>query len=259
MRLQSAWAKDKPILRDIKRTANRMPIRSGIYMLGHFGNFSKKLYNGDPGVKKSRAHSAYLVEGMESADYMSPDRFYQDLRLTAEEYVNMVYDLDGRQRMRYIELCAKTHPKVQVEKNALASPALFAESDVPKERASEIIAIHLYRMPFYALYKSANTALKIEKMKRKMAIPGRAGTKSLPPKKPEEDDFDSYVKQIEGRIRAIDNGKINPVEDEAFKEAFLDKASESSGGMDTDMVGFIGTMIGSKPLFDYVSKMLRKM
>jgi hypothetical protein len=254
VRLQSAWAKDKPILRDIKHTANRMPIRSGIYILGQFGNFAKRLYNGDNAVKKSKAHLDYLSEGMGNVEYMSPDRFYQDLRITAQEYAGMVYALDGRQRMRYIELCAKSHPKIPVEKNALASPALFAESDVPIERAEQVLALHLYRMPFYALYKSANTGLKIEKMKRKMAI----GGSKKPPPKPDEDDFDNYIKQIEGRIRSIDAGKIVPVDDESFKEAFLDKAAESSGSMDTDIIGFISTMMGSKPLFDYVSKMLRK-
>ena len=224
---------------EIRCRANVLPFKSMVYALSHA---KLKLYrsrNSNASMYGHRLTSQLrdLSSNIDALRYAatpsaaqlppeqpSPDDPERNSRLINSSiltYVDLFYTINKEERKSYIEsFNNQRKTKIKKERNLLIIPALMAELNQPKEEVSTHLFNNLYSMPFKVLHESSKSALHIGILEQNMAI------KSVPYETVER--FSKSMSRLESRIKAIEKGSINPIEDEDIKADFIEKASEFS-------------------------------
>ena len=216
--------------------ANLLPLRSLIYalsytkykvgMVDHIGAYARRLA---PQVRILNS----VAKSLGTANEINPDSLYRSIEGSVTPYVEMFYALEKEKREAYLNsLDGYAKPKhIRPEQNLLLVPALMAERGIPKEEVVSGLSRALYKAPFKALYDSSKAALHIALLEESMAI------KKVPDRMLK--DFSGSLTMLKSVIERIEEGEIEPHEDEKVKRRFISEAVAFSEASDVWVADFI--------------------
>ena len=229
---------------EIRCRANLLPFKSIKYALQHakLKLHGTRKSNANLYVQKLQSKLKELDGTMDSfrdSVDIDPDRHSGELKSALDLYVELFYCISREERRQYINsFNATRYGGIIPQRNLLIIPALMAELNEPEQELSRALFCKLYCMPFKVLHESSKSALHVGILEQNMAII------SVPYKNVER--FSNSMSRLESRIKTIDEGSINPHEDEDLKADFIEKAAEFSNDTKIDIMDLISERVGTQ-------------
>jgi hypothetical protein len=235
--------RSKGLSLEIRCKANRLPLKSMLYAISHArAKLSKPKTNANLYVHKLASHTrdlGFKIDSLNGSVDPNPDDNSDSIKSAVGLYVDLFYTISKEERKRYMEeFNEQKNRKITNERNLLIIPALMAELNMPKEEISDGLFHQLYRMPFKVLHDSSKSALHIGILEQNMAI------KSVPYETVEK--FSASMSRLEQRIKQIEQGRINPQDDEDLKADFIEKAADFSKKTEINIIDLISERVGTQ-------------
>lgn len=173
------------------------------------------------------------------SDPDDPDMHSKSIETATNTYVDLFYSVGKEERKSYIEsFNSARKTKIKPERNLLVLPALMAELKMPKAEVSSAIFRSLYKMPFKILHESSKAALHVALFEQNIAI------RTIPYGTVES--FSKSMQMLETKIKDVENGVIQPQEDEDTKANFIDEAAKFSKDTEINIVDIISEKVGTE-------------
>lgn len=257
-RAVKAKSVNKELFSEIRSKATMLPIKSLIYALMHARHKAMPLRNREmePQLNRMGAQVKLLnLVWKDLYDYAEPDpeMLYKNFRYSLNTYVNFFYAMPKDERKEYIASVSRmrTQKGIAPEENLLLIPALMADKKEQRSNVTSWLGNAIYRAPFKALYDSSKTAMRIAMFKQNSAMRSASNTDLAA--------FSQSMAKLDSRIKDIEDGKINPAEDEALKSEFINEAIRFSDSTDVNLIEFISERIDTrKVVLARTVRMVRK-
>ncbi len=242
-RTPKARIRSKGISLEIRCKANILPFKTLLYAIAFASKNLIKPRNSNANLYGHRLASqlkdiGVIATSLRNSTDVDPESQSIGMESAVRTYVELFYTLSKAERESYLRMFGRKKSKVSPERNLLIAPALMAEVKCPKEQVSRELFGFLYRMPFKVLCESSKSALNVALFQQNLAI------RTMP-----YDTVQSLSKSMESmeqKMRDVQEGRINPNEDEALKAEFIDKAAGFSKETDINIMDIMSEMVGTE-------------
>lgn len=240
----------------IRCGANLLPVKGLLYAMAHakasrFVTGSSK-QDVQISVRKLAKYIQELTDlavDLQKMQEVSGSSLHREIRLAVMAYVNLFYNMDESQRSSYLESCighSGRKKKIPHEQNLLLIPALMASRGEARNDVTNFLSNAIYKIPFRVLYHSSKAAIHIELFQQ------AAGLKAAPDKEIER--FSGLLEKVAGKMDGIEEGKVQPEEDEELKREFIDEAVHISHSTEMKIADFMSEKIMPNAFTDRMAR-----
>ncbi len=246
---------------EIRSRANALPVKSLIYAITHAVS--------DPSIEDDAKNdgisrrvqllSRHLNNLTRIADLLNrsgtirPEALYGTISSAATSYVNLFYAMRHSTRSSFIARCytGSACKRIKPENNLLVMPAVMATRKEKRNKVSDNIIGSLYSMPLRFVYKHSKAAMHVELLQKAIAVKSISDSTLR--------RFSSSLKKIDALIGAIENGAVDPTNDELLKELFIDEIVEFSNSEDLTLADFLSEKLLTNSVnFRIARRIIRK-
>lgn len=228
--------------KSIRSGANLLPIKGLIFAMAYamINDHVSRSRSKDVASSMQRV-SKYLKELMKLANELqrsgdvSSTALYASIRHAIIAYVSLFYALEHSTRNAYVDNANGASKRHGKEQNLLMIPAVMAANGEDKTDVTDYLVRNMYKVPFRVLYHSSKAAMHIELLEQAMGI------KAAPDHMMKR--FSSVLDRMEKKMKEIEDGKIDPEEDEKLKAMFIEEAIRLSNSADMKVAEFISEKV----------------
>ena len=226
----------------IRSGANLLPVKGLIFAMAYAvindhvsRSRSSEVAASMQKVSKQLKELMKLANDLQGAKDVSSIALYQSMKHSIAAYVGLFYALEHSTRDAYVENANGPSKRMKKEQNLLLIPAVMASQGEDKSEVAAYLTRNMYKVPFRVLYHSSKAAMHIELFEQAMGI------KTAPDHMVKR--FSSVLDRMEKKMKEIDNGRINPIEDEMLKNMFVTEAIHMSNNTDMKLAEFISEKV----------------